>query len=477
MAGYYCSGDPAYIATAISQMKEIGVAGLLLTWHGWGDVDFDGDIDALDFAAETNAVETISAHLRDNAPGIKAAIVVEPFFLNADPKIPPSDVPIQQRQEILDYIWEHFYEPFPGQVFHVDNKPLVVNWKNNEGRWLLNETGDLRFTYREWGVISEGADWEFTAHQGLDGMKIGRDGAIWIAPRFDEFHLWNQGVFPEKSYDDLIRLDPFLNEGLYDQAWQKVYENKSSISMVLLYGWNPWAEASSIEPALPYGYLLARKTAWFYGRLADGYEYQDFGPDTTLYPNLWNQPFDLRQFIGHLDAEELGLASGTTVEEFLGARLWEAQNLVESRLLRTYSPANVPAGVRNIHLRLTANIYNYILMNKRNPVMQVGEFNFQLNDNSGFTDALKDDLAQYRVRRSVRVLFPLTLCWNSPTTFGQRSGRQLLSQFDLKAPLPKLGSSYPVGDYGLSAKAIRHCTPFLVLPESLNGVRIVESQS
>ena len=262
-AGYYCSSDSAYIARAIGQMKGAGVTTLLLTWHGWGDIDFDNNIEAMDFVGNTNAVLNVLRHLRDYEPGIEAAVMVEPFFLNADPKILPSDVSIQQRQTILDYIWDNFYQPYSDQIFHWDGKPLVVNWKNNQGRWPIDETGDSRFTFREWGVMDEGADWEFTAHLGLDGMKIGTDGAIWIAPRFDEFHLWKQGVFPEKEYSDLIRLDPYLTEGLYDQAWEKVYQNQADVSMVMLYGWNPWAESASIEPALPYGNLLLRKTAHY----------------------------------------------------------------------------------------------------------------------------------------------------------------------------------------------------------------------
>ena len=38
--------------------------------------------------------------------------------------------------------------------------------------------------------------------------------------------------------------------------------------------------------------------------------------------------------------------------------------------------------------------------------MQVGEFNFQLNDDRVFTDALKNDLAAFRGRRGIQVLFP-----------------------------------------------------------------------
>ena len=411
--GFYCTADPGYIAHAIGQMEDAGVGVVLLTWFGWGDINFDGEIHradnsviAPDFVGANTAVKRILEHLRDSNSKVKAALMVEPFFLNADPKILPADLTISQRQQILDYAKTNFYEPFNGQMFRWgdEEKPLIANWKNNEGRWLLSETGDTYFTFREYGVVAEGADWEFTAHRGLEGMEPGTDGAMWIAPRFDEFYLWNQGALPPgRNYGTLVRLDPYLREGLYDQGWRKVYENSGEVSMVMLYGWNPWAEAAAIEPSLPDGDLLLRKTAWYYHRFTEGLEFQPFCLDTT---RLWSQPADLKQFIGNLDARELGLDEGVSVSEFLAARLDEAQNLIERRLGRAYSPSEVPPGVRNIHLRLSANIYNYILMNKRNPVMQVGEFNFQLNDDRLFTDALKEDLALYRERKPVQVIYP-----------------------------------------------------------------------
>ena len=411
--GFYCTADPDYISHALGQMEDAGVGVVLLTWFGWGDVNFDGEIHradgrliAPDLVGVNAAVKGILEHLRDSNSSIKAALMVEPFFLNADPKILPVDLTLDQRRQILDYAKTNFYEPFIEQMFRwgEGEKPLIVHWKNNEGRWPLSETGDTYFTFREYGVIAEGADWEFTAHRGLESMEPGTDGAMWIAPRFDEFYLWNQGALPpDKDYGNLVRLDPYLREGLYDQAWRKVYENSGEVSMVMLYGWNPWAEAAAIEPSLPDGDLLLRKTAWYYRRFAEGQDFQPFGLDST---GLWSQPSDLKQFIGNLDANELGLEENVSVSEFLAARLHEAQNLIERRLGRTYTPSEMPPGVRNIHLRLSANIYNYILMNKRNPVMQVGEFNFQLNNDRLFTDALKDDLALFRARKPIQVLYP-----------------------------------------------------------------------
>ena len=284
--GFYCTGDPAYIAYAVAQMKSAGVSVVLLTWYGWGSRDLEedirdesGNLRAPDFVGVNAAVRTILEHLRDNEPTIKAGILVEPFFLNAKPKILPADLSMIQRQRILDYLRANFYEPFADQIFRwgAENKPLVVNWKNNEGRWPLSDTQDPYFSFREFGVLDDGADWEFTAHLGLDGMKVGTDGAIWIAPRFDETYLWGKGALPaDKHPGNLVRLDPHLTEGLYDKAWEKVYENRDRISMVMVYGWNPWAEAAAVEPSTIDGDLLLRKTAWYYQRLREGRDFQPF---------------------------------------------------------------------------------------------------------------------------------------------------------------------------------------------------------
>ena len=117
---------------------------------------------------------------------------------------------------------------------------------------------------------------------------------------------------------------------------------------------------------------MVDKTARYYSQFLAGESIEITPPDQS---ELWSTPSEIKQYIGSLDAPELGLEPGVSVDSFLGERLREAQSLIESRLDRGYSPFDLPAGLRNIHLRLTSNIYNYIPMNKRNPVMQIGEFN------------------------------------------------------------------------------------------------------
>jgi len=281
-AGLYCSGDDDYIAYAIAKMKEAGIDTIFLSWNGDGDVDFDTIEDAPDFAATDAAVLKILQYLNLNEPTMKVALLVEAFMLSAHPPILPSAVTVPRKQGILDDVWERFYNVYPNQIFNLDGKPLIFTWRPPEGRFLLSETADPRFTFREWGVLSEGAEWEMTAIDGLDGMKIGTDGTIWIFPRFDEYYMWINGHpgLASKAFEDLVRQDVRLEEGLYDAAWKKVYDNVDDITMVVVYGWNPWAESPSLEPSsvgpYPQGHTLIEKSLWYFTRLLQGDSYRKF---------------------------------------------------------------------------------------------------------------------------------------------------------------------------------------------------------
>jgi len=282
--GLYCSGDDDHIAYAIGKMKEAGIDTIFLSWNGDGDVDFDDIEDAPDFAATDAAVLKILQYLNLNEPTMKVAIFVEAFMLAADPPILPGDVTAPQKQGILDYIWDNYYDVFPNQIFNMGGKPIIITWRPPEGRFLLSETADVRFTFKEWGVLSEGADWEMTAIDGLDGMKIGPDGTIWIFPRFDEYYMWINGHpgLASKQFSDLVRQDPEFTGQLYDSAWQKVYANRATITLITVYGWNPWAESSQLEPSFigpyPNGNLLLQKTLWYHQRFLEGKDYE-------LYPS------------------------------------------------------------------------------------------------------------------------------------------------------------------------------------------------
>ncbi|MBI4307155.1 MAG: hypothetical protein HY678_12630 [Chloroflexi bacterium] len=62
----------------------------------------------------------------------------------------------------------------------------------------------------------------------------------------------------------------------------------------------------------------------------------------------------------------------------------------------------MPEGVKDITLRLAMNMYNYMLKVRRGPLVQAGEFEVRLVDDSVFTKALRRDLRRYA--REHRVL-------------------------------------------------------------------------
>ncbi len=267
--GYYCAGDEEYIDYALGKMKAAGISTVILSWNGWGDTNFDGENDAIDFAAVDQTINIIFQHLGDD---MKAAILIEPFFLH---RMNPSEVLLKDKHEMLNRVWAH-YENNENKVFHWDGKPLLVTWSPGEGRWTLGDLEDDRFTFREWGVLANGADWEMSANRGLDGMELAQDGTIWVFPRFTNTLIHEFMGLDLESID----IDVDLQDGFYDRAWEKVYRNRDSVKMVVVYGWNPWAEMSSIEPGVggmsAYGDSLLQKTRWYYDRFQRGEIYRPF---------------------------------------------------------------------------------------------------------------------------------------------------------------------------------------------------------
>ena len=238
-AGYYCSGDDKYIDQALREMKKAGISVVILSWNGWGDVAFNGKIEAPDYVAIDRTIDKVFGHL----DGMKTAILVEPYYnlrLDLDNVLP------EHKQKILDRVWAH-YERHPRKAFFWDNKPLLVTfWPSGNHQWSLGDVDDDRFTHRQWGVLDRGADWDMTA---IDSSL------------------------------EMVRFDPGLDEGFYDQAWKKVFDNQESVKMIGVYGWNPWAEMASIEPTVEYGDTLVEKTRWYFNRFDHGEKYRLYSGD------------------------------------------------------------------------------------------------------------------------------------------------------------------------------------------------------
>ena len=396
--GFYSSDDPTIIAKQLADMELAGIDTILASWHGTGDRDFDDVTDDFEMEAINRALLVLMDYIATNRAPFKVAVLVEPFMQE------PSDITPGEKQIVLDYLWENIYQPYNPFMFQKENKPLVVTW----GPLDLKEPGDSRFTVKSWGSTKDpnwkrttNQDWNWYPDVALLSDMISDDGTFVVFPRFDEYWMHIMGrdfPYPYRS------VDPLLDQGVYEQTWQVAVENRENIDLIVVYSWNEHEEHSAIEPDLEqspvsYGRTLLNKTASYHRQFLAG-------QDIDLDPSLWNQPGDLKAFVGTLSAKELGLTTGMSVNHFLGERLKEAQDLIESVLGRTYPASEVPPGVSNVHLRLASNIYNYILMNKRNPVAQVGDFDFEMRDSLVFTDALKRDLSGYRRNHGLKVLFP-----------------------------------------------------------------------
>ena len=395
--GFYASDDVAVISQQLADMESAGINVILISWWGWGDSNFDGIYENGESEAMVRASKVLLDYIEENSLPFRVSFLVEPFMPNLEA------INLEQQQEILNELWETFYSIYPGLMFQWEGKPLVVTWNPVS----LKAPQDVRFTVKTWGSYFGEGDWK--DHQDwnwfpqLDQLEssISDDGVYVIFPRFDEYWLHLMGR--EFSYP-YRRIDPTLTEGAYETTWQVAVENRDRIKLLILYTWNEHKEHAAIEPDkgvshLSYGRSLVEKTSKYFHLYRAGQSI----PTAT---DSWSRPNELRHFIGNLAAAELGLNGNESVDLFLDDRLRESQSLIESHIGRSYTIGELPPAIKNIQLRLASYLYNFILMNKRNPVMQVGEFNFQLNDDRVFTDSLKSDLSPFRAGRGVKVLFP-----------------------------------------------------------------------
>ena len=267
-AGLYCAGDPSYYRQAIAEMESAGFDFTLISWNGWGDMDLDGDVESSHFVGVDRATREILGHLPTSGTKMRATLLVEPFA--------GRQFTTTEKQALLDYIWQTLYEQHPNAVFRVDDKPLVTSFT-----FSFDDTGDSRFTFRQWGD-PPGADWVFVPKDEMDGLYIGRNGGVIIYPRFDLFYQWIAGD-PAVSYlpiDKIVRVDPTLEEGFYDRAWEWVFQRRNQVNLVIVYAWNAWAEQATLEPTSigphPYGTTLLDKTRWYATRLQRREAYAPF---------------------------------------------------------------------------------------------------------------------------------------------------------------------------------------------------------
>jgi hypothetical protein len=391
---FYCSADPAVVSWQLEKMRQAGVSMLLYSWWGWGDGDLDGVVEGHPDQWVNLALTEMLDQIKNTGASMKVAVLVEPFTWTQR-QLHPNDLTAQQQQMILDYLWDNYYGPYAGQMFQWDGNPLLVTFDPmkftvSDARYTLKKLSSQDRTPQS---EAEGWEWWLVPQQPLS-VTVSDDGVVFPNHRFSEYYLHlaraSYLVYPWRH------IDPLLEEGVYEQQWQWLVDNRDQVSLVIVYSWNFYGELAQLEPstlgsAPPEEDYVAKTSRYYQAFLA--------GEDVKVYPRAWMKPKELRASIQPISWDELGFESDDALDLFLKDLLRRAQDHAESYLGRTYTPETVPPAVKEVALRLAANMYNYLLKVRRGPLMQVGEFEVRLVDDSVFTPALRRDLRPFRTGR------------------------------------------------------------------------------
>ena len=278
--GFYASDDPAVIGQQLASMEEAGIGTIIVSWHGWGDINFDGNVDDKEKEAMQRALIALMDYISSTNAPFKVAVLVEPFMVD------PPGLTLVQKQQILDFLWDNVYNVYPAFMFDWETNPLLVTWSNVD----LKEPADGRFTVKSWSSTDNpnwkadtSLDWNWYPDVTLVEGTISDDGVIVLFPRFDEYWMYIMG---KDLGHDYRRVDPLLEDQIYGQAWQVAVDNKDDISLILLYTWNEHEEHAAIEPdkgisPVSYGNSLIEKTSRYYRQFLAGQNIVNPSPGTS----------------------------------------------------------------------------------------------------------------------------------------------------------------------------------------------------
>ena len=292
--GFYSSADISTISRQLRQMDEIGVDVVFISWNGWGDIDLDGVVDTPNFPASNHdAVIKFLDHMKENYPHMKFVMMAEPFWFFFAGEIGTSigklDITSNQIQLMLDYTWDNLYGP---------NSPygeMVFQWDGGEGPkplfmaaepWLPKYTGnDPRMVLRtaDFGLFDTATPVLWPApHYVPPPSPLYDEGVIMIWPRKDEWFM-NMGRKGSRDVMRSDRVDPFLLEGVYDDAWKQIieHERRKDINLIWLWSWNSWFDYVYIEPdskttMQSHGRTLFDKTGYYFDLFRSGQPFQQY---------------------------------------------------------------------------------------------------------------------------------------------------------------------------------------------------------
>ena len=251
--GYYASLNNNTLATQLSEIKEAGISVIVVSWWGTGNTTQSvGGAATLD-AAIDNATLNLFRYLEEtrNQWQFKVAIMVEPFY--QEYSMTPHDY-----AKLYGYLGAHYYGPYSDLILNWQGKPLVTFFNTGTMNRLSEVPVNSTYTVRLVGGYPNQVNWYFwegmnfldssggtnvTPSDYERSLNISSDGEVGIAPRYDDYYLWQAG-----GRQGYMRFDHNMSEGMYSSEWNNVLEEGRNVSLILIYSWNEYHERTAIEP-------------------------------------------------------------------------------------------------------------------------------------------------------------------------------------------------------------------------------------
>lgn len=83
------------------------------------------------------------------------------------------------------------------------------------------------------------------------------------------------------------------------------------------------------------------------------------------------------------------------LEEIVSEWIIQSQDLINMYTNRNYTDENVRPAIKNVCLRITANMVNLAIQNRDSPIIKVNDWSIQTVPSDIFTDDLKNDLKPF----------------------------------------------------------------------------------
>jgi len=107
-------------------------------------------------------------------------------------------------------------------------------------------------------------------------------------------------------------------------------------------------------------------------------------------------PEEIKNFTG-VKPISIGLNQDddSKLDEILSDWITQSESLINSYINRTYSDENLPPAVKNVCIRITANMVALSQARKETPIVQVNDWSTEILDMSIFSNKLKSDLEPF----------------------------------------------------------------------------------